>query len=416
LRVAPYCLDTSGEKSYTLAFACYLLATRVLAGLSSDLVLLGLIATSRTDDSGALSHPGSRFKETLVVGPGGFGFESDTLRTMARRSESRRHIARSKCHSRKDGSMATKVLVTGGAGYVGSVLVPALLEEGYAVHVLDQFVFGQTSLAECCINPNFQVTRGDCRDRETVSRLMRDADYIIPLAAVVGAPACKNDPTAAISINRDAIKLILSLRSSRQRIILPNTNSGYGIGEKQAPCSEESPLRSISLYGKTKVEAELAVLDAGNAITFRLATVFGMSSRMRLDLLVNDFVYRAVHDRAVVVFEGHAKRNYIHIRDVARAFLHAMEQFETMKDQAYNVGLSDANLSKLELCVQIRKQVPNFVFLEAPIGEDPDKRDYIVSNAKIEGTDFRPSFSLGFGIQELIKGYTILRNGRFGNV
>lgn len=193
--------------------------------------------------------------------------------------------------------MATRILVTGGAGYIGSVLVPLLLEQGHAVHVLDQFLFSQTSLAECCINPNFQVTRGDCRDRDTVSRLMRNADYIIPLAAIVGAPACKSDATAAISINREAIKLILSLRSEEQRIILPNTNSGYGIGEKLAYCTEETPLRPISLYGKTKVEAELAVLEAGNAITFRLATVFGMSPRMRIDLLVNDFVYRAVHDR-----------------------------------------------------------------------------------------------------------------------
>ncbi len=312
--------------------------------------------------------------------------------------------------------MAARILVTGGAGYIGSVLVPSLLNEGYAVHVLDQFLFGQTSLGECCINPNFQVTRGDCRDRDTVSRLMRTADYIIPLAAIVGAPACKNDATAAISINREAIKLILALRSPEQRIILPNTNSGYGIGEKQAYCTEETPLRPITLYGKTKVEAELAVLEAGNAITFRLATVFGMSPRMRIDLLVNDFVYRAVHDRAVVVFEGHAKRNYIHIRDVARAFLHAIGQFESMKGHAYNVGLSDANLSKLELCAQIRKHVPHFVFLEAPIGEDPDKRDYIVSNAKIEAAGFLPRHSLGTGIQELIKGYTILRNGRFGNV
>jgi nucleoside-diphosphate-sugar epimerase len=312
--------------------------------------------------------------------------------------------------------MAARILVTGGAGYIGSVLVPSLLKEGYAVHVLDQFLFGQTSLAECCINPNFQVTRGDCRDRDTVSRLMRNADYVIPLAAIVGAPACKNDATAAVSINREAIKLILSLRSPEQRIILPNTNSGYGIGEKQAYCTEETSLRPITLYGRTKVEAELAVLEAGNAITFRLATVFGMSPRMRIDLLVNDFVYRAVHDHAVVVFEGHAKRNYIHIRDVARAFLRAMDQFESMKGQAYNVGLSDANLSKLELCAQIRKHVPHFVFLEAPIGEDPDKRDYIVSNAKIEATGFLPRHSLGTGIQELIKGYTILRNGRFGNV
>jgi nucleoside-diphosphate-sugar epimerase len=311
---------------------------------------------------------------------------------------------------------ATRVLVTGGAGYIGSVLVPSLLAEGYAVHVLDSFLFGQMSLAECCLDPNFQVTRGDCRDRDTVSRLMRNADYIIPLAAIVGAPACKNDSTAAVSINREAVKLILSLRSKQQRIILPNTNSGYGIGEKQAFCTEETPLHPISLYGKTKVEAELAVLEAGNAITFRLATVFGMSPRMRIDLLVNDFVYRAVHDRAVVVFEGHAKRNFIHIRDVAHAFLHAISQFESMSGQAYNVGLSDANLSKLELCAQIRKQVPQFVFLEAPIGEDPDKRDYIVSNAKIEATGFLPRQSLAAGIQELIKGYTILRNGRFGNV
>jgi nucleoside-diphosphate-sugar epimerase len=312
--------------------------------------------------------------------------------------------------------MATRILVTGGAGYIGSVLVPMLLEQGFAVTVLDQFIFGQTSLAECCINPNFQITRGDCRDKGTVSRLMRDADYIIPLAAVVGAPACDNDATAAVSINRDAIKLILSLRSAQQRIILPNTNSGYGIGEKQSYCTEQSPLRPISLYGKTKVEAELAVLDAGNAITFRLATVFGMSARMRIDLLVNDFVYRALHDRAVVVFEGHAKRNFIHIRDVCHAFIYAIARFEAMKDEAYNVGLSDANLSKLELCARVRKQLPRFVYLEAPIGEDPDKRDYIVANAKIEGKGFLPKYSLDAGIGELIKGYTILRNSRFGNV
>ncbi len=312
--------------------------------------------------------------------------------------------------------MPTKVLVTGGAGYIGSVLVPALLESGYAVHVLDNFLFGQTSLAECCIHPHFEVTRGDCREKPVLSRALRDADVVIPLAAVVGAPMCKQDPTAAVSTNLDAVKLLLALRSPQQRVILPNTNSGYGVGEKGAFCTEESPLRPISLYGRTKVEAELATLAAGNSLTFRLATVFGMSPRMRLDLLVNDFVYRALTDRAVVVFEGHAKRNFVHVRDVARAFLHALANFEAMKGQPYNVGLSSANLSKLELCAEIRKQLPGFVYLEAPVGEDPDKRDYVVSNERIERTGFRPQIGLAAGIKELIKGYTILRNSRFSIV
>jgi nucleoside-diphosphate-sugar epimerase len=294
--------------------------------------------------------------------------------------------------------------------------VPLLLENGYAVHVVDNFLFDQTSLAECCINPNFTVTRGDAREKPTLSKALKDADVVIPLAAIVGAPMCNLDPTAATSTNLDAIKLLLALRSKDQRIVLPNTNSGYGIGEKGAFCTEESPLNPISLYGRTKVEAELATLEAGNSLTFRLATVFGMSPRMRVDLLVNDFVHRAVMDRAVVVFEGHAKRNYIHIRDVARAFVHALGNFDAMKGQAYNVGLSDANLSKIELCGEIRKQVPGFVFLEAPIGEDPDKRDYIVSNAKIEKTGFKPKYGLQDGIAELIKGYTLLRNARFSNV
>lgn len=309
-----------------------------------------------------------------------------------------------------------KILITGGAGYIGSVLTPMLLEQGHSVHVLESFWFQQNSLADCCIHPNFSVTRGDCRDKATMEKALKDADVIIPLAAVVGAPACNLDPTAATSINLDAIKLLLSLRSKSQRIILPNTNSGYGIGEKGAFCTEESPLKPISLYGKTKVEAELATLAAGNGITVRLATVFGMSPRMRIDLLVNDFVYRAVMDRAVVVFEGHMKRNYIHIRDVCRAFIHALTNFDAMSGNAYNVGLSDANLSKNELCAEIKKQIPAFTFLEAPIGEDPDKRDYIVSNAKIEATGFKPKYGLQDGIRELIKGYTILRNHKYSNV
>jgi nucleoside-diphosphate-sugar epimerase len=290
------------------------------------------------------------------------------------------------------------------------------LDHGFGVTVLDNFRYGQSSLLDCCGRPGFSVIRGDCRDRNTLGRALVRADWVIPLAAVVGAPACKDDEVAARSVNLDAIKLLLQLRSPRQRVLYPTTNSGYGIGEPGKHCTEETPLRPISLYGVTKVEAEKAVLDAGRSITFRLATVFGMSPRMRIDLLVNDFVYRAVNDRTVVVFEGHAKRNYIHIRDVARAFLHAIAQFDRMEGEPYNVGLSDANLSKLELCAEIQKQVPGFVYLEAPVGEDPDKRDYIVSNAKIERTGFRPQYRLAYGIAELITGYTILRNSRYSNV
>jgi nucleoside-diphosphate-sugar epimerase len=312
--------------------------------------------------------------------------------------------------------MPTKVLVTGGAGYLGSILAPALLDAGCRVTVLDNFMFGQDSLLACCANRNFSVLRGDCRDATVVTQALKDADVIIPLAAIVGAPACQADQTASRSTNLEAIKLLLELRSPQQRVLYPTTNSGYGIGEKGKFCTEETPLRPISLYGVTKVEAEKAVLDAGNSLTFRLATVFGMSPRMRIDLLVNDFVYRAVNDRTVVVFEGHAKRNYIHVRDVARAFLHALNNFSTMQGQPYNVGLSDANLSKLELCAKIKEHVPGFVYLEAPVGEDPDKRDYIVSNAKIERTGFRPAYCLDDGIQELMKGYTVIRNCRYGNV
>jgi nucleoside-diphosphate-sugar epimerase len=312
--------------------------------------------------------------------------------------------------------MPTNVLVTGGAGYLGSILVPALLERGYHVTVLDNFMHNPNSLTECCVHSGFSVIRGDCRDRSAVAAGLRKADIIIPLAAIVGAPACKADQTAAIATNRDAIRLLLELRSPNQRVMYPTTNSGYGIGEKGKFCTEDSPLRPISLYGTTKVEAEQAVLAAGNSLTFRLATVFGMSPRMRIDLLVNDFVYRAINDRTVVVFEGHAKRNYIHVRDVARAFLHAITNFEKMQGQPYNVGLSDANLSKLELCAQIQRHLPQFVYLEAPVGEDPDKRDYIVSNEKIERTGFKPAHSLDDGVQELIKGFTILKNGRYSNV
>jgi len=309
-----------------------------------------------------------------------------------------------------------RILVTGGAGYIGSVLVPKLLSCGHQVTVLDNFMFGQSSLAECCSHDGFDVLRADCRDEATMRKLLASADVVIPLAALVGAPLCKLDPLATRSINQEAVEMICRLASRDQWILMPVTNSGYGIGEKGKHCTEDSPLKPISLYGVTKVEAEKAVLQRENSVTFRLATVFGMSPRMRIDLLVNDFVYRAVTDRAVVVFEGHFKRNYIHLQDVARVFVHALEHFGAMKGRPYNVGLDDANLSKTELCQVIQRQVPEFVYLEAPIGEDPDKRDYIVSNARLAATGFRTQWSLDRGIGELIKGYRMLRNSRYSNV
>ena len=308
------------------------------------------------------------------------------------------------------------ILVTGGAGYLGSMIIPELLSLGHKVTVLDNFMFKQNPLAHVCANPEFDVIRGDARDESLIKGAIKDVDVVIPLAALVGAPLCNNDLLGTTSINRDAVIMLTKLLSKDQRILMPITNSGYGIGEKGKFCTEESPLNPISLYGTTKVEAEAAVLERGNAISFRLATVFGMAPRFRLDLLVNDFVYRAVHDRAVVLFEADFKRNYIHIRDVARAFIHGLDNFETMKNEAYNVGLSDANLSKRELCEKIHEHIPSFVFMEAPIGEDPDKRDYIVSNGKIEATGYMPQHSLDMGIRELIKGYRMIRNAQYGNV
>lgn len=312
--------------------------------------------------------------------------------------------------------MTEKILITGGAGYIGSVLTPTLLAQGYEVTVLDNFMFRQNSLADCCQYQHFEVVRGDCREESVLKPLLAKADTIIPLAALVGAPISDQNKIAAETTNFEAVATLCRLASKNQRVIIPITNSGYGIGEKGKTCTEESPLRPISLYGTTKVEAEKVVLQRENSISFRLATVFGMSPRMRLDLLVNDFVYRAVNDRALVIFEGHFKRNYIHIRDVVRVFIHGIENFEKMKGKPYNVGLDDANLSKLGLCAVIKKHLPGFVYVEAPIGEDPDKRDYIVSNARIAATGFKTEWNLDRGIEELIKGFTIVRSNQHSNV
>lgn len=309
-----------------------------------------------------------------------------------------------------------KILVTGAAGYIGSTLIPMLLDQGHEVMAVDNFMYDQAPLLDQCWRKNFEIVRGDSRDMDLMKRLMAKADAIIPLACLTGAPLCKADPVGATTINRDAIVNLLELKSKSQMMIYPCTNSGYGIGEAGMHCTEESPLNPITLYGKVKVEAEKALLDSGHCVTFRFATVFGMSPRMRLDLLVNDFVYRAINDRAVVLFEAHFKRNYLHVRDAAQSFIHTMANYDKMKGQPYNVGLSEANLSKEELCQAIQKEIPGFTYLIAPVGEDPDKRNYIISNEKIEKTGFKAKVSLMDGIRELKKGFEIIRRNQYGNI
>lgn len=305
------------------------------------------------------------------------------------------------------------ILVTGGAGYIGSTLVPKLLNEGHNVTVLDNFMYGQTSLNQLCANKKFNVYNGDVRLKQDVFPLLKQADVIIPLAAYVGAPLCNKDPIGATSTNKDAIFMMIDNLSKEQIVIMPTTNSAYGTGTY---CTEESALNPISRYAIDKVEVEKRLLDHPNTISYRLATVFGMSPRMRIDLLVNDFVHRAVKDGFTILFEGHFKRNYVHVADVSNAFIHGLNNYDNMKNEIYNVGLSEANISKKELCEAIQKYIPTFTFMEAEVGKDPDQRNYIVSNDKIESTGFKTQVSLDSGIQELIKGYRMIRNTVYGNI
>jgi len=311
--------------------------------------------------------------------------------------------------------MADSVLVTGGAGYLGSILCEHLLDHGFHVTVLDHLIHGEQSLFHLCADRRFAFVPGDVRDERAVGRLAGEADILIPLAAIVGAPACDRDPALARSVNLDAIRLLLRHSSPRQLVIFPTTNSGYGTRTGTDYCTEETPLEPISLYGRTKVEAESAVLERPNSITLRLATVFGTSPRMRLDLLVNHFVYEAVTRGALVLFEKDFKRNFVHIRDVADCFLHCIGNAQSMAGRPYNVGLDAANLSKEELAMQIRKHVKNLSIHIAEVGSDPDKRDYVVSSQRLRATGFEAKRSLDEGIQELIKGYRMLGRGKFMN-
>ncbi len=301
-----------------------------------------------------------------------------------------------------------KILVTGGAGYIGSVLVGHLLRRGHTVTVLDALLYGQTSLLQYCGEPNFDFVGGDARDEGIVAGLVKAHDVVVPLAAVVGARACDRDPVTARTVNHEAVALINRLRSRAQPLVLPSSNSGYGTKSGNMYCTEATPVEPITLYGTTKVDAEQEVLEHGESVSLRLATVFGPSARMRLDLLVNDFVYRAVTDGFLVIYEKDFKRNYIHVDDVAECFCFCIEHFDNMKGQAYNVGLNDANLSKAELATKIKEYVPTLYMHYAEVGTDPDRRNYIVSNDKLRAKGFAARRSLDQGIAELLKLYRML--------
>lgn len=309
-----------------------------------------------------------------------------------------------------------KILVTGGAGYIGSVLVPSLLAKGYWVTVIDNFMYRQPSLASVIRHPSLELYFGDVRDFDLMRSLIKKADVIVPLAAIVGAPACDKDPVLSKSVNHDSISWLFKQLHSSQRVIMPTTNSAYGSGDASNYCDETSPLNPLSLYARDKVEIEKQLMDNSRATSFRLATVFGISPRMRLDLLVNNFTYRALTDGFVVVFEGHFKRNYIHVSDVVQAFELAIDNPSLFEGEIFNVGLSAANISKLELCAEIQKQLPTFSFTEAPLAKDPDQRNYVVSNAKIEKVGFTPNVSLSDGLKELIKGLGMFEYRPYSNL
>ena len=308
-----------------------------------------------------------------------------------------------------------KILVTGAAGYIGSVLVPTLLGQGHKVFCVDNLMFEPTSLIMASSHPNCNIIIGDARDAEVIKPLIDQVDVIIPLACMTGAPLCNKDKLAATSTNRDAVALCSSYSSMNQIIIYPCTNSGYGVGQNNIYCDETTPLNPISFYGKVKVEAEKILLEKGNAITFRLATVFGVSPRPRLDLLVNDFTYRAFYDKAVVLFEADFKRNYLHINDAVDGFIFAINN-PNLSGQCFNLGFSEANLSKRQLCELIQSQLPDFVYLVSEIGTDIDKRNYIVSNQKIEKAGFKATRSVEQGVNELIKALPLLKRNQFANI
>jgi nucleoside-diphosphate-sugar epimerase len=301
-----------------------------------------------------------------------------------------------------------KVLITGGAGYLGSNLTRHLLEVGYSVTVLDNLMYDQVTLLHLFGNPKFQFELGDVRDKKLLQELVGLNDVIIPLAAIVGMPACKANPDLTVAVNYQQVADIVEVLRDDQKLILPNTNSQYGSSD--SIITEESPFNPLSLYAKTKCDAENIMLENGNGVSLRLATVFGVSPRMRTDLLVNDFVYKSVVDGYLVLFEAHFKRNYIHVEDIARTFQFIIENYDKCKGHAFNVGLSTANLSKLELAEKIKTHIPSLVIKQDDFKEDFDKRNYIVSNEKLEALGWKPIYDLDYGIKQLMSAYKIVIN------
>ena len=300
--------------------------------------------------------------------------------------------------------MCIRDSITGGAGYIGSRLIEFLFakDKKFKITVLDNLQYTGSSIIQFCSNKNFSFIRGDVSDPKIIKNLLLSHDVIIPLAAIVGAPACDLNPSSAKSTNLDAIKLLVENISSSQKLIYPTTNSGYGIGDLDGYCTEETPLNPISLYGTTKSDAEKIILDSGKGVCFRLATVFGTSPRMRWDLLVNDFCLKAYQDNCLVLFEENFRRNFIHVKDVCNAFFFSLQNYTEMIGETFNLGLSSANLTKRQLAEKIKEHLNNLVIISSEIGIDPDKRDYLVSNEKLENKGWKPEVSIDDGIEELI--------------
>jgi nucleoside-diphosphate-sugar epimerase len=296
-----------------------------------------------------------------------------------------------------------KILITGGGGYIGSMLSTELVNLGYNVTVIDQLKYDKSSLDHLYFYKNFNLINEDIRNLKKIKKYISQNEFIIPLAALVGAPLCKKNKKEAISTNYTAIKNILKNIKSKNKLIYLTTNSGYGIGEKNKYCNEESPLKPISLYGQTKCDAEKDVMKFKNTVSFRLATVFGASYRMRSDLLVNNFVQRAINEGYIDVFEPDFRRNFIHIKDVVKGIIFSIKNFNKVKANVYNLGLSSANISKINLIKKIKKQIKTLKIKVIKNKSDPDKRDYFVSNKKIEKKGFKASISLDEGIKELIQ-------------